>query len=245
MTPEAKAVVTAFRKNLAQHFDYESIVKTFTDDNSEAENILTAVMSASFGEEFYKINNGNAYCPPIDLVSASGIMVVEGKMFSRGSLTMCDAMSGGVAIAVHKITMLELAIGAVPKGYIIADPNFAQHGIYAYLDADYCVWITTVGNIAATQLRAMRHIDGSVITYNSKWGPNYTANIDRDKNSDFEPTFFMKSHHWRCIGRMVNNKVEIFEEVRQDLPLFDTQFEQHRLQRQDAIRRYNLRRGNQ
>lgn len=241
MTPKAKAVVEAFRSNVAQHYDYESIVKTFTDDHNENESIIAAVMSVFFGEEFYKINNGSAYCCPIDLISASGIIVVEGKMFSKGSLKLCDSMSGGVGVTAHKTSMLELAIGAVPKGYTIADPNFAQHGIYAYLDADLCVWIITVGKIAATKLQAMRRT-AEEITFNNSWGPNHTANIDRDEDPDFEPTFFIQSHHWRCIGRMVDGRVEIFEEVRQDLPLFDIQFKQHKLQREAAIKRYNLKR---
>jgi hypothetical protein len=234
MTPKALAVATAFRKNLALHYDFESIVNTFTDENDES--VTRAVLAAFFGEEFYKISNNDAYCCPIDFVSASGAVVVEGKMFAMGGLKLCDSMSGGVAVTTHKVTMLELAIGAVPRGYSIVDPNFAQHGIYAYLDANRCVWIITVGKIAATKLQAMRHI--TEVAFDNKWGPNRSAKFDRDLDPDFEPTFFIPSHHWRCIGRMVDNKIEIFEEVRQDLPLFDIQFEQHKLQREAAIRRY-------
>lgn len=222
ITPEAQAVVTALQKNLEIHYTYGSIVRTLTDTNDE--NHIADVLSAFYNEPFFRVKIDGPYGSPIDLVSASGLVVCEDKFYAAGGLKDCNGRSGGVAVSLHKIDMLKLAIGAVPPGFKIADPHFARHAIYAYGDANFCIWKMTLAKI----FRSMVASWGGAfkIRFNSKFGANRDANIDRQNDPNYKPTIFIPTEHdveaeddnivkivddWKCIGRNVNGQIELFD----------------------------------
>jgi hypothetical protein len=213
MTPEAKEVVKAFKKNIELHYDYRSIVGTLTDSNDESD--IADVLSEFYNEEFFRIKF-NGYCSPLDLVSASGLIVSENKTYAAGSLKQCNHINGGAAVSLHKVEMLRIATGAIPPRYKVADTHFARYGIYACMDAYRFVWTLTLDKIGRAVVASM---DGALkIGFNSKFGPNKGMNIERGDDPAFQPVIFIPvndaaekiANGWRCIGRKVDGKVKLF-----------------------------------
>ena len=210
-TPKMPRQVLAFEKNIMQWYGFKKRLLPCVDICNDNEKRIKIALSLYFDQPFLKIISSRNFCFPIDFSNESGIIVSEGKAYLNGPLVECDRMSGGVAVTEHKRRMLELATGILPHRCKVIDPCFAKHGILAYLDGSFEVWIITIDKIIATIHKSMSRLEqvrnANKVVFQEVWGQNRDMKCGPDPSQ--ESVHFIQTKHWCRIAKEVNGEMRL------------------------------------